>query len=108
MAEFVVGETVLLNFPFSNLADSKKRLALVLAAFKDGDLLLARITTRDRAEQHEARITAWQEAGPLYPSVVRLHKIATLSSSLIEKKLGRLSINDWSSVAVLWPTLIRQ
>jgi len=36
----------------------------------------------------------WKAAGLLLPSCVRLHKIATLETKLIERKLGTLAPAD--------------
>jgi mRNA interferase MazF len=36
----------------------------------------------------------WKQSGLLHPSIIRLTKIATLDSELIEKKLGTLSAGD--------------
>ena len=37
-------------------------------------------------------IQEWQEAGLKLPSVIRIHKIATLDKSLVELKMGKVSL----------------
>ncbi|MFT4311499.1 MAG: type II toxin-antitoxin system PemK/MazF family toxin [Candidatus Woesearchaeota archaeon] len=46
MEKLVKGDIVVIPFPFSNLADYKKRPALVLANSSSEDILLAQITSK--------------------------------------------------------------
>ena len=41
MAEFVVGELVVVPFPFSDLSQTKRRPALVVATYDGPDVILA-------------------------------------------------------------------
>ena len=44
------------------------------------------------------RLKEWEQAGLLLPSVVRLHKLATLQKRLVERRLGILTLKDLSKV----------
>jgi len=98
MPEFSFGEIVLLEFPFTDGETLKKRPALVLADTKDGDLILARITSQVYKSVYDVPVNNWQQAGLKLASVIRLHKIATLESSLVIKKMGSLSTTDLRKV----------
>jgi mRNA interferase MazF len=102
-------EIVLLTFPFSNPLERKRRPALVLFDTGDDDLIVARITSQIIKTEFDVEILEWQKAGLLVPSVARIHKLATLEKSLVERKLGILMPEDWAQVKIgirqLW-TLI--
>ncbi|MBC7890666.1 MAG: type II toxin-antitoxin system PemK/MazF family toxin [Sphingobacteriaceae bacterium] len=88
------GEIVLLRFPFTDGRGFKQRPAVVLKDAQDGDLLVARVTSRLRSEPYEVLIQDWQAAGLLQPSQIRIHKIASLEISLVVRNLGTLSASD--------------
>ena len=47
---------------------------------------------------YDVKLIEWKLAGLLLPSVVRLHKLATLQKTLVERRLGVLTIKDTSRV----------
>ncbi|MBA4180788.1 MAG: growth inhibitor [Anaerolinea sp.] len=96
-AEFAT--VVLVEFPFADSATTKRRPALVLADAGDGDLLLARISTRPAASPSDVPVAHWQTAGLLAPSCIRLQKLATIHSGLIVRALGTLHDGDAATVA---------
>ena len=85
------GDIVLLEFPFTNGLGSKKRPALVIIDANDGDIVVARVTSRIVNTDFDVIINDWRAAGLLTPSIVRLHKIATLELTLVNRKIGELS-----------------
>ena len=99
MTNYRTGDLLLVTFPFVLGDRGKQRPALVLIDARDDDVLLARVTTQDRHTLFDVRITEWQDAGLLAPSVVRLHKLATIQKSLVKRHLGSLSEKDRTSVA---------
>ncbi len=94
MDRFAFGDILLVDFPFSDGSGSKRRPALVIAHDLEDDLLLARITSKPRESPTDARILDWKLSNLLFPSTVRLAKLATLSLTLIEKKIRQLTIMD--------------
>jgi mRNA interferase MazF len=98
MASYAAGDVVLLEFPFTDTSGSKRRPALVLLDTGDDDIVVARVTGQLSAAPHDVVLDEWQQVGLLLPSVVRLHKVATLQRRLVDKKLGRLTPGDWSRV----------
>ena len=46
MAKFVKGDIVVVPFPFSDLSQSKRRPALILATLEGDDLILCQITSQ--------------------------------------------------------------
>ncbi|MCX6844818.1 MAG: type II toxin-antitoxin system PemK/MazF family toxin [candidate division WOR-3 bacterium] len=101
MASYAAGDVVLLEFPFTGTAGSKRRPALILLDTGDDDIVVARVTGQLSAAPQDVTLDEWQQAGLLLPSVVRLHKIATLQRRLVDKKLGRLTPGDWSRVVLI-------
>jgi len=81
------GEVVLLKFPFTSGGKLIKRLALILFDCGDEDVILCRITSKLYDSEFDFRIEGWKKAGLKLPSVVRIHKIATLGKDLISNYL---------------------
>jgi mRNA interferase MazF len=105
MTKFQPGDVVLLAFPFSDGGQTKERPALVLLDTGDSDFVAARVTTQLYETPHDVLLTDWKRAGLLAPSVVRLHKVATLAKSRVNRRLGRLEAGDRQKVAALLPRL---
>ena len=92
------GEVVLLAFPFASRREVKRRPALVLLDTGNADILVARITSQYTDTDYDVKLAEWEQAGLLLPSVIRLHKLATLQKSLVERQLGALTQDDLSKV----------
>jgi mRNA interferase MazF len=93
------GDLLLVDFPFTASGQTKARPALVILDTGDADVMLARVTTQTWNTQFDVPIVAWQQAGLLAPSVVRLHKLATLSKSRVQHRLGKLDASDRPQVS---------
>lgn len=91
MEDLAFGDICLLKFPLSNGASHKKRPILVLLDTRDNDIIVCRITSRMYNTKYNFHVKNWTEAGLKLPSVIRLHKIATLEKKLMYKKLGRIN-----------------
>ena len=98
MQNYRFGEVVLLEFPFVEQQEVKKRPALVLLDTGDADILVARITAQNVSTEYDVIPVEWRLAGLLLPSVIRLHKMATLQKKLVERRLGFLTPKDKSNV----------
>ena len=84
------GDIVLLRFPFSDQVSFKRRPALVINDFNDGDIIVCRITSQIHSTLPDVMVVNWADAGLKLPSVIRVHKIATLDKEMVETVLGRI------------------
>jgi mRNA interferase MazF len=98
MTSFQAGDLVLVDFPLTTSGPSKPRPALVLLDTGDADVVLARVTTQPRSTPYDVPIVDWLAAGLLAPSIVRLHKVATLAKARVQRVLGTLDANDRQQV----------
>ncbi len=90
MERLVFGDIVLLKFPFTDGKSYKKRPALIINDYDDGDIIVCRITSQIYDTKNDYYLDNWSEAGLKLPSVVRVHKIATLDKNLLETRMGKL------------------
>jgi mRNA interferase MazF len=91
MQNYRFGEVVLFAFPFASRQEVKRRPAPELLDTGNADILVARITSQDVDMDYDVRLADWAQAGLLLPLVTRLHKLATLQKSLVERQLGALT-----------------
>jgi mRNA interferase MazF len=63
---------------------------MVLNDYGDGDILVCRITSQIYNSNNDVYIEDWKESGLKLPSVVRVHKIATLERDIVEIVMGRI------------------
>jgi mRNA interferase MazF len=95
MMRFEFGDVVLVPFPFTNQAASKKRPAVVVSshAYNVGkpDIIVMAVTSQVRPSpmSDEVYIQNWQAAGLLRPSVIK-PVLATIEQSLVIRQLGAL------------------
>jgi mRNA interferase MazF len=93
------GNVLLVPFPFTSQAASKKRPAVVVSSRQYNterpDVVVAAVTSHLRANTRfgEVDITEWTAAGLLKPSVIK-PVFATLEQSLIIRKMGSLRSAD--------------
>jgi mRNA interferase MazF len=106
MAEYSFGDVIVLPFSYTDLQSSKRRPALVLLDTDDGDVLVARITSKEYDSPYDILIDGWNELGLLIPSYIRLHKLIAVEKSLIIKRLSTLGSKDKESVKKTFQTLV--
>jgi mRNA interferase MazF len=104
MAAYKSGDIVSVEFPFSDLQNSKRRPGLVLFGDED-DLVLARVTTHPARDETDVALAQWVEAGLPRASTVRLIKLATVDQRLVRHKIGHLHADDARSVVKSWQAL---
>ena len=90
MTDYNVGEILLLKFPHSEGVKETKRPIVVLTQTDMEDIIVSKVTCYDQRSRYDIVIDDWQKVGLLFPSVVRIDKLATLSKSRVIKKLGTL------------------
>jgi mRNA interferase MazF len=88
MGAYKFGEIVLIKFPFTDNQSFKKRPALVIKDTNDGDVIVARITSKFYNTIYDLEIKEWSKNGLKLPSVIRVHKLAALEKNLIGIRLG--------------------
>ncbi|RLD59709.1 MAG: type II toxin-antitoxin system PemK/MazF family toxin [Bacteroidetes bacterium] len=93
MKKFNFGDIVLLKFPFTNNQTYKKRPALIINDYNDGDVIVCRITSKIYNSKQDVYIKGWESSGLKLPSVIRVHKIATLEKEMVELKMGVIDDN---------------
>jgi mRNA interferase MazF len=92
--EYRFGEIVLVDYPFSDGIREKLRPSLVVSSQADGDILLARITSKPSKTPNDIPLTDWKESHLMLASAVRLEKLTSLLATRVEGKIGKLSARD--------------
>ncbi|MGV3586667.1 MAG: type II toxin-antitoxin system PemK/MazF family toxin [Adhaeribacter sp.] len=107
MQDYKFGEIVLLQFPFTSGTGYKKRPALILFDSGDADVIVARVTSQVKTDLYDIVVKHWQTAGLKLPSIIRLHKIATLEKALIDQRIGELQAPDATEVRKLIAEILK-
>ncbi len=105
-----IGSVVLVPFPFSDLSQSKRRPAVVLAPAERGDWILCQITSKPYAAVRAVLLTdADFERGSLrLISYARPAKLFTAHESLFVIEIGILRADSLRKVAAEVVSIIRQ
>ena len=101
MGDFVVGDIVVVAFPFSDLKKQKMRPALVVAKAEFSNLILCQITSKPYSSKIAIPIENNNFASGSLPvaSYVRPDKIFTADPSIIKGKSG--SLNELTTKRIL-------
>lgn len=102
------GDIVLLKFPYTDGRTYKKRPALLINDYSDGDVIVCRITSQLYKTGNDIYIEDWQQSGIKLPSVIRVHKLATLGKDMIERIMGKTNANIKNKVKMLISNLPKQ
>lgn len=110
MARFVRGDVVVLPFPFSDLSQTKRRPALVVAEAGGDELLLCQITSQSARDQYAVALsTSDFEFGSLNKqSHIRSNRIFTAHAGLIAYSAGHLRDSKTREVAERLVALLRE
>ena len=92
MARFVKGDVVVIPFPFSDLTQTKRRPALVVAELQGDDLILCQITNRLITDQYAIPIDNddFSSGSLRQSSNVRPNRLFTADKQIILSKVGHL------------------
>lgn len=93
MGKFVVGDVVIVTFPFSDLSGKKLRPALVVAQAEFDNLILCQITSKSYTSKRATSISMedFSEGGLPISSYARPDKLFTAESVIVKRVAGRLS-----------------
>jgi mRNA interferase MazF len=100
VANFVKGDVVVLNFPFSDLSATKRRPAFILANLGYGDVILCQITSKPAKNQYSVKIeqSDFDKGSLPFDSFARTDKLFTADESLILYKAGNLKQEKIESI----------
>jgi mRNA interferase MazF len=92
MARFVRGDVVVVPFPFSDLSQSKRRPALIVAALEGNDAILCQITSKTIKDSYGISINdsdvasgSLKQAGNIRPN-----RIFTADNNIILYRIGSI------------------
>ena len=93
METFVAGDLVVVPFPFSDLSQTKRRPALVLASLTGDDLILCQITSKSVRDRYAVEIDNKDLISGSISQIsnIRPNKLFTADKSIILYKIGELS-----------------
>ena len=106
MDRIETGAILLLKFPFADSVNCKRRPALVIKDLEDGDVLVCRITSKIYKSKYDIYLDDWLKFGLKLPSVVRVHKMATLEKDMIEIIMGQIDEIILDKVKFLYKLII--
>ncbi len=113
MATYKQGDIVVVNFPFTDMTQTKKRPALIISnqqVNQTGDYLLVQLTSQVKNDTLSLSILPTDYAFRPLPldSYVRLHKIFLLNESLILHKASAVNIPFFNNLIVAILKLIQR
>ncbi len=111
MALYKKGDVVVVNFPFSDLSQTKRRPVLVMSnnlVNRTGDYLLMQITSQELNDGLSLSIedSDYSDRPLQLSSFVRLHKVFLLNESLILKKVTELKPSFHQRILTAFQRLI--
>jgi mRNA interferase MazF len=100
MERFVRGDIIIIEFPFSNLTQIKRRPVLILKVPKGDDIIVSQITGKSHEHSVEISISKkdFKQGGLKVDSYLRLDKIFTMEKSLIKYKAGSLKNEKFGEI----------
>ncbi|WP_414512710.1 type II toxin-antitoxin system PemK/MazF family toxin [Nostoc sp. PCC 9305] len=92
MAGFVKGDVVIVPFPFSDLTQTKRRPALVLATLQGNDLILCQITSQSVSDIYaiELNNSNFSYGRLNQPSNIRTNRIFTADQEIVLYQAGQI------------------
>ena len=101
MERFVKGDIITIDFPYSNLRETKRRPVLVLKVPKGEDIIVLQITSFSQEKLVEIQVKKedFKEGNLRKDSFIRIDKIASVDKSLIKYKIGSLKPGKFKEIA---------
>lgn len=102
MEEFVKGDIVVVPFPFSDLSDSKRRPAFVLANLPGPDIILCQITSKKPKDGLCVPLNLKDFASGSLPvdSFIRYNRIFTADKEIIIRKAGTAKVQVSEAIVI--------
>ena len=100
MEGLVKGDVVIIEFPFSNLIQVKRRPSLIIKVPKGDDVIVCQITGKSYEKSVEIPIKKedFHKGNLKVESYIRLNKIFSIEKSLIKYKIGSLKQEKFNEV----------
>jgi mRNA interferase MazF len=93
VARFVKGDVVVIPFPFSDLSQSKRRPALVIAALEGDDVILCQLTSKTIRDTYAIPIddSDFISGSLRQPGNIRPNRLFTADNNIILYRIGSLN-----------------
>jgi len=100
MERLVKGDVLVIEFPYSNLKNTKRRPVLILKVPKGEDIIVAQITglSYEKSVEITLKNEEFKKGSLKRESYVRMDKIASIEKSLIKYKLGSLKQEKFNKI----------
>jgi len=100
MEEFVRGEIIIIEFPYSDLKTYKRRPVLILKIPKGEDIIVSQITSASYEKSVEIPLSNndFKHGNLKRESFIRIDKIASIEKSLIKYKVGSLKQEKFNEI----------
>jgi len=109
MERLVRGDIVVIEFPFSDLKNSKKRPVLILKIPHGEDLIALQITGTSYEKNMETELNKndFKKGFLKRESFVRIDKVASIEKSLINYKIGSLKKEKFEEIIEKFTNFIK-
>ena len=100
MERFIKGDVIVVPFPFTDLTQSKRRPALVVAELEGNDVILCQITSQDIKDKYGIPIDEndFKTGSLKQVSNVRPNRIFTADRHIVLYKIGHLKSAKLNSI----------
>ncbi|GJD22479.1 mRNA interferase PemK [Rivularia sp. IAM M-261] len=100
MERLVKGDVVIVPFPFSDLTQTKRRPALIIAKLEGSDLILCQITSRLIADDYAITLEAddFSVGNLKQSSHIRPNRLFTADRQIIISKPGQVKLEKLNEV----------
>ncbi len=100
MARFVKGDVVVIPFPLSDLSQSKRRPAIIVAALEGNDVILCQITSKTIKDTYAISVenTDFTSGNLKQSGNIRPNRIFTADSNIIQYRIGKIKTEILSQV----------